>query len=118
MADENEPWPYIGMEDKAIELGARKVVCFQRHAWYEGVNRSPWWDANPPNRTWIMAARASCWRIDIPPELRGVPKDKGGAGSGTPTAHSWFVWEPALPVGTISGRLVKDRSPLPWARLA
>lgn len=70
--------------DRARELGARKVLCFQRLAWRESQARRDWWHQNPPARIWLCGDRAHCWRFDIPPEDRR---------SGTPTAHAWFVWE-------------------------
>ena len=80
------------------ELGARKIICFQRFAWWEGQKRGSFWDEHPPNRVYVCAARATCWRIDIPPEERK---------SGSPTAHAWFVWERGHPGGTLLGRLEK-----------
>ena len=84
--------------ERCFELGARKVVAFQRFAWWESQKRTDFWAKYPPNRIYVCADRASCWRIDIPPEERN---------SGTPTAHAWFVWEKGNPAGTIVGRLSK-----------
>lgn len=72
--------------ERALDLGAVKVLAFQRLAWLESKARRPFWDDHPPARIWLCAERASCWRIDIPPEER----ERRGA---TPTAHAWFVWE-------------------------
>lgn len=69
---------------KAKQLGARKILCFQRMAWFESAKRRQFWDKNPPARIYICGDRASCWRADIPEENQG---------SNTPTAHAWFVWE-------------------------
>jgi hypothetical protein len=84
--------------ERALGLGARKIVCFQRFAWWESRERDPFWRSHPPNRIHICASRASCWRFDIPPEKRK---------SGTPTAHAWFVWERGHPPGPVLGRLLK-----------
>jgi predicted RNA methylase len=84
--------------EKSIELGARKIVCFQRFAWWESNKRKDFWRAHPPNRVYICGDRADCWRHDIPQE---------GRGSSSPTAHAWFVWEPAHPQGTILGHIYK-----------
>lgn len=83
---------------KAKELGARKIVCFQRFAWWESQRRREFWDKHPPNRIYICGDRASCWRFDIPKE-----KQK----SGTTTAHAWFVWEEGHPPGPVISRLYK-----------
>jgi len=84
--------------EKSIELGARKIVSFQRFAWWESNKRKDFWRAHPPNRVYICGDRADCWRHDIPQE---------GRGSSSPTAHAWFVWEPAHPQGTILGHIYK-----------
>lgn len=86
--------------EKSFELGARKVVCFQRFAWWESGGRKDFWEKFPPNRVYVCADRASCWRHDIPESERG---------SGTPTAHAWFVWERGNPSGTLTGHIRKDR---------
>jgi len=70
--------------DRALALGARKVVSFQRLAWRESDARRAWWEAHPPARIWLCGNRAHCWLFTIPPEARG---------EGAPTAHAWFVWE-------------------------
>lgn len=85
--------------EKAFELGARKVICFQRMAWWESGGRKDFWDKYPPNRIYICADRASCWRHDIPLEERA---------SGSPTAHGWFIWERGHPAGTILGHIRKE----------
>lgn len=69
-------------------LGARKIICFQRHAWREGsfdkgAKRGEWWERNPPSRIWLCGDRAQCLRFDLIGEDISKP----------PTAHSWFVWE-------------------------
>lgn len=84
--------------EKALKLGARKIVCFQRFAWWESEGRREWWDKHTPQRIYICGSRATCWRHDIPLEERG---------SGTPTAHAWFVWERGQPCGPMMGRIYK-----------
>ncbi|HEY1503202.1 MAG TPA: hypothetical protein VGF92_02820 [Stellaceae bacterium] len=83
---------------RALHLDVRKIVCFQRFAWWESRERDPFWRSHPPNRIHICASRANCWRFDIPPEKRK---------SGTPTAHAWFVWERGHPPGPVLGRILK-----------
>jgi hypothetical protein len=85
--------------EHALQLGVRKIVSFQRFAWWESRERDPFWRAHPPNRIHICASRANCWRFDIPPHERK---------SGTPTAHAWFVWERGHPPGPVLGRLLKE----------
>lgn len=86
----------------ALTTPVRKVVCFQRFAWWESVERSAFWSEFPPNRVYVCASRANCWRFDIPPERRE---------GGTPTAHAWFVWERGHPPGPVLGRLLKGGQP-------
>ena len=83
---------------KALVADARKVICFQRFAWWESNKRRDFWKEFPPNRVYLCGSRASCWRADIP------EKDRK---SSTPTAHAWFVWEPAHPAGTVMGHIYK-----------
>lgn len=84
--------------DLAKELGARKIVCFQRSVWRESIDRREWWEQNPPNRIYQCGNRAVCWYGTIPAELR-----KGGANQ----PHSWFVWERNNPPGTLLGTIWK-----------
>lgn len=81
---------------RALSLGARKIVCYQRFAWFESKKRREFWNANPPNRIYVTAERMDCWRIDIPPEAR--------LGS-RPYPHAWYVWEAGQPTGTLLARL-------------
>lgn len=83
---------------KAKKLGARKIVCFQRFAWWESQRRKKFWDEHPPNRIYICGSRATCWRYDIPKEDQK---------SGTTTAHAWFVWERGHPPGPVISHLYK-----------
>lgn len=92
--------------DRALEMGARKIVCFQKFAWWEGSRdrgkkRGQWWAANPPNRIYVCGERATCWRIDFSPAERAARK------TSTPTAHAWFVWERGHPQGTVTGHVYK-----------
>lgn len=84
--------------EKAFELGARKIVCFQRFAWWESKARRQFWQKYPPNRVYICSDRADCWRHDIPAD---------GRGSSSPTAHAWFVWESGQPSGTLLSHISK-----------
>ena len=91
--------------DHARNLGARKIICFQRQAWRESGGRRKWWEDNPPSRKYVCGARATCWRFDIATECVGEElcgKGKGrGEGhvkcrrcmAGSPTAHEIYVWE-------------------------
>ncbi len=95
--------------DRAFDLGARKVVCFQRWAWRESDERADWWRLNPPARIWLCIDRASCYRFDIPhtcaaPDPASCPNQLGKklkepefrcreCLSGTTQAHAFFVWE-------------------------
>lgn len=86
---------------KAFEIGARKVVCFQRFAWFESRSRRNFWKEIPPQRIYICGDRANCWRHDIPLD---------GRGSTSPTAHAWFVWEKGQHTATILNSIWKDES--------
>lgn len=83
---------------KAFELGARKVVCFQRFAWWESAKRRAFWDEFPPTKVYICGDRAACWRHDIPKAKRT---------SGTPTAHAFFIFEAGHKGATILDRIYK-----------
>ena len=85
--------------DRARDLGARKIVCFQRSVWRESKDRRAWWDKNPPNRIYQCGNRAVCWYGTIPLEER-----KGGANQ----PHSWYVWERGNPAGTLLGTVWRD----------
>lgn len=87
--------------DRAIGLGARDVICFQRFAWFESATRRNWFDRNPPNRIQLCGDRAKVWMFHIPPADR--------KGSGMQTAHAWFIWNRATPASdTIVRRIWKD----------
>jgi len=83
---------------QAFHLGARKVVCFQRFAWWESKTRREFWEQYQPNRVYICGDRADCWRFDL--------ADNPGK-NGTPTAHAWYVWEQGHPGGTQLGHIYK-----------
>lgn len=87
---------------KSLELGARKIVCFQRFAWWESRSRRVFWEKYPPSRVYVCGDRAPCWRHDIPESERK---------SGTPTAHAWFVWDRESPPGTLLSHIWKDTAP-------
>ncbi len=80
--------------ERSFELGARKILCFQRFAWWESAKRRSFWEKRPPARVYICGDRATCWRHHIPHEER---ERKGN----TPTPHAWFVWEQGAPSGTL-----------------
>lgn len=97
--------------DRALRLGARKVVCFQRFAWRESARRAAWWAANPPARIWLCIDRTTCWRFDVPDTCNGTCDSCCGADErlerkqrglvngcrkclgNTPSAHAVYVWE-------------------------
>lgn len=84
---------------KSLEIGARKIVCFQRFAWWESRKRRDFWKKYPPSRVWVCGDRADCWRNDIPKSERK---------SSTPTAHAWFVWEEGHSGPPLLGHIWKD----------
>jgi hypothetical protein len=89
--------------DKAFELGARKIVCFQKLSWCEGAyetgkKRGMWWEKRRPARIWVCGDRADCWRHDIPMEKRR---------SSPPTAYAFFVWERGHAPAAITGHIYK-----------
>lgn len=90
--------------EAAILYGARKIITFQRFAWYESGRRRNFWDGAPPNRIYVCGDRATCWRHDVPPEDR---LDENGREKSSPTANAWYVWERGHPVGTLTGRIYK-----------
>lgn len=70
---------------KAFELGAERVLSFQRLAWLESKKRRSFWQEFSPLRIYLCGERATCWRHDIPTEERERRGD-------TPTPHAWFYW--------------------------
>mgnify|MGYP003603111959 CR=1 FL=1 len=101
--------------DKAFQLGARKVICFQRFSWYEGSydtgkRRGQWWEHNRPARIWICGDRVSCWRFDLPTDKDGDKTDHDGKKlSQASTSHAWFVWERGHLPSAITGHVFKTR---------
>lgn len=96
--------------DRAIELGAKKIVSFQRMAWYESETRRQWWDNAPLSRIYMCGNRATCWRGDLEQDEKGFylnPETKKPM-SNTPTSHAWFIFEPHSPQGCLIDRIYKD----------
>ena len=97
---------------KALELGARKIVCFQRLSWYEGSydsgkKRGKFWEQHRPARIYICGDRATCWRYDLEKNRNqetGIITDENGKElAESSTAHAWFVWERGhVPAGVAS----------------
>jgi predicted RNA methylase len=85
--------------ERSFELKARKIVCFQRFAWWESAGRRDFWEKCPPNRVYICGNRASCWRFDIPEDQRK---------SSSTTAHAWYIWERGQPPGTVLGHIYRS----------
>lgn len=85
----------------SLALGARKIICFQRFAWWESRGRRDFWRAHPPSRVYICGDRATCWRHDLPVNERGKRCDPktGKELGGSSTAHAWFVWDGEPPYG-------------------
>lgn len=81
--------------EKSLELGARKIVMFQRWAFKESAKRRPFFEKYPMARQYLLCDRAECWRFDLPVNAKGKHYDPetGKEMSSTPTAHGWFVWE-------------------------
>lgn len=91
--------------DMAFQMGARKIVCFQRFDWYEGSDikgkkRGTWWQNNRPARIWICGDRANC-------HLHCYPADKRADGS-TKRTHAFFVWEQGHAPAAITGHIFKS----------
>lgn len=95
---------------KAKELGASKIVMFQRLAWWESGERRKFWDEHPPRSVYICGDRASCWRHDLPVNERGKRYDPrtGKELAGSSTAHAWFIFEAGWSGETKLKRLYKS----------
>jgi hypothetical protein len=89
----------ISFLEKCFEREFRKIIMFQRFAFWESQKRREFWAQHPPSRIYICGDRADCWRHDIPADKRG---------SSTPTAHAFFVYERGHPPGTLVGHIYKD----------
>lgn len=96
---------------RSFRLGARKVVCFQRFAFWESNARKEFWDEYPPTKVYICGDRADCWRHDLPINDRGRRFDPltGRELAGSPTAHAWFIFEAGHKGGTSLERIYKNR---------
>jgi len=88
----------VDFVERCFELGARKVVCYQRFSWWESARRRAFWNERPPARIYCCGNRATCWRHDIPSEARR---------QGTPIAHAYFVWERGHPTGPLVSHIWK-----------
>ncbi len=84
---------------RAFDLGAEKVLCFQRFAWLESARRRDFWDTRPPSKVYLCGDRATCWRADVPLEERA---------SGTTTPHAWFVFDRGYRGETTLKRIYKN----------
>jgi len=82
--------------DRSFELGARKIIMFQRLSFLESTTRREFFQRRPPARIWLCGDRATCFRGDMPEEDMWDEEGnlvKGKKGRSSPTAHAWFVWE-------------------------
>ncbi len=79
--------------ETALAMGARKVACFQRWAWWaESNKRRKFWEQRPPARIWACADRATCWLVTLSQGEREFTPD-GRRRGGTTTPHAWYIWE-------------------------
>jgi hypothetical protein len=82
--------------EKSLELGARKIVMFQRWSFSESSRRRSFFEKHPMARKYLLCDRADCWRFDLPVNDRGKrydPEKDNKELSSTPTSHGWYVWE-------------------------
>lgn len=79
--------------EHALKLGAKKVICFQRLAWFESRERAAFFNFYQPDRIWLCGDRATSWRHDISPKDRKVHPKTGKKRTGSTTAHAWFIFE-------------------------
>lgn len=81
--------------EQCFNLGARKIVMFQRYAFKESSGRRKFFEKYPLARTYICCDRASSFRFDIPKNDKGqyINEKTGKVMGGTPTMHGFFVWE-------------------------
>lgn len=97
--------------ERSMELGARKIIMFQRMAYLESSVRREFFEENAPTRVWICGDRATCWRGDIPAE-DVVDEDgnvvKGRKGRSAPTPHAFFIWEQGHRGATVLNHLYKE----------
>ncbi|MDX5412841.1 MAG: hypothetical protein LPK02_07315 [Rhodobacterales bacterium] len=81
---------------QCFDLGARKIIMFQRFNFLESATRAEFFQELPPARIWLCGDRAHSWRGDMPEEDMIDEKGelvKGKKGRSSPTAHCWMVWE-------------------------
>lgn len=95
---------------KSFEIGARKVLMFQRLAFLESAGRREFFEKTPPARVWTCGSRATCWRGDIPEEDIVVDGKtiKGKKGRSASTPHAWFVWERGHRGAMVTSSIYKD----------
>ena len=86
--------------DRAFEIGARKVMSFQRLAWLESSARRAWWNEARCKCVYVCGERATWWWFHIPPEDR-----KGRSQS---QAHAWFEFDRDHSGDPVIRRLYKD----------
>lgn len=92
---------------RALEIGAGKVVMFQRFAFWESEDRREFWENTPPARVLICGNRATCWRHDLPKDDVGNRYDPkaGKKLASSSTAHAFFIWEKGQAPGTQLGHI-------------
>lgn len=81
--------------EKSFELGARKIIMFQRWAFGESIERKGFFEKYPLARMYLCASRAPCWRHDIQPDEKGHRYDPVTEKklSSSPTPYAFFIWE-------------------------
>ena len=96
--------------EHALRLGAAKVICFQRLAWFESRERAAFFNFYQPDRIWLCGDRATSWRHDLSEKDRKVHPKTGKPRTGSTTAHGWFIWEAgSKPSGTIIDKIWKNK---------
>lgn len=97
--------------EAAFEYGARKIVCFQRQAWRESVERRSFWDKYPPARVWVCGSRATCWRHDLPKNDKGdrLHPITGLKMSTSSTSNAWYVWERGHKGAEVTGAIYNEK---------
>jgi predicted RNA methylase len=96
--------------EKSLEVGATKIICFQRFAWWESKSRREFWENNPPSRVYICGDRATTWLHGLEVNNKGqrIRPETGKPMSNSSTAHAWFVWDNGAPQGTLLGHIWRD----------
>lgn len=97
--------------EHALLLGAAKVICFQRLAWFESRERAAFFSFYEPDRIWLCGDRATSWRHDISAKHRKVHPKTGKKRTGSTTAHAWFIFEAGSKPGhgTVIDRIWKHK---------